>query len=213
MSESVSATEISWTPVLEQYLAETGEKALGHSWIHTQAEHMYSQRRTWIDLPVVVGSGVIGFLSAGSNTLFRDPEMSSIYLGIGSLVVGVLNTVGSYFGWAKRAEGHRIAGLSYAKLYRFLRVELGLPRSERMRPGDLLKMVKQEIDRLAETSPQHPPSVIAAFKARFKTETVAKPETTNGLHRVEVYAVDEIVPVSPSQTPAGVPPPLLHLPA
>jgi len=186
MSESIS-DQISWTPVLEAYLAETGEKSLGYAWIHEQAERLYSARRTWIDLPVVVGSGVIGFLSAGSNTLFNDPQMSSIYLGVGSLVVGVLNTVGSYFAWSRRAEGHRIAALSYAKLYRFLRVEMGLPRSERMRPGDLLKMVKNEIDRLAETSPPHPPQIISQFQSRFKTETVAKPESTNGLHKVTVY--------------------------
>jgi hypothetical protein len=66
----------------------------------------------------------VAFLNAGSSSMFDDPRLSSIALGIGSLCIGVLNTLGSYFGWAKRSEGHRISAIHYAKLYRFITVEL-----------------------------------------------------------------------------------------
>lgn len=199
MSDSVTL-EISWTPVLEAYFAETGEKAAGRAWLHAHSEALYSWRRTFIDLPVVIGSGVIGFISAGSTSMFEDPKWASIYLGIGSLVVATLNTVGSYFGWAKRCEGHRIAALSYAKLNRFLRVEMGLPRSERMRAGDLLKMVKQEIDRLAETSPAIPEAVKTEFRTRFKAVSVSVPDEVNGIHKVIVYDRDDL-DAAPPTTP------------
>jgi hypothetical protein len=155
--------------------------------MHGEAELIYARRRTWIDLPVILGSGAIAFLNAGSSSLFDDSKMASISLGIGSLVVGTINTLGSYFSWAKRAEGHRIAALSYSKQGRFLRVELGLPRDERMRPGDLLKMVKNDIDRLAETAPAVPPEVRQKFKVRFKTAPIAKPEVANGIHEAIIY--------------------------
>lgn len=186
MSDSV-LSEISWTPVLERYFAETGEKSEGLSWMHGESELIFTGKRTWIDLPVIIGSGVVGFLNAGSSSLFSDPVMASIALGIGSLSIGILNTLGSYYAFARRAEGHRIASLSYAKLSRFLRVELGLPRDERMRPGDLLKMIKTEIDRLSETAPPVPPDVRDKFRKRFRDVTVAKPEIANGLHPVTVF--------------------------
>ena len=189
MSESISES-ISWSPVLEAYFAETGEKAAGRAWLHAKAETLYGRRRTFIDLPVAIGSGAIAFLNAGSTSLFEDAKIASIYLGIASFIVGTMNSVGSYFGWAKRSEGHRIAALSYAKLHRFLRVELGLPRSERMRPGDLLKMIKQEIDRLAETSPPIPEGIKKEFKAKFHKSSVAMPEETNGLDKVVVFDRD-----------------------
>jgi hypothetical protein len=81
----------------------------------------------------------IAFLNAGSQSMFDDAQLASISLGVGSLVVGILNTMGTYFGWAKRAEGHRISSIDYAKLYRFIAVEMSLPREERMGPKDLLK--------------------------------------------------------------------------
>jgi hypothetical protein len=179
---------IHWTVKLEEYFASTGEKAHCLSWVHKRAEAMYSNRRTWIDLPVIVGSGVIAFLNAASSNLFEEPRLSSVALGVGSLAVGILNTMGSYFGWAKRAEGHRISSIHYSKLYRFITVELALPREERMNPHDFLKYVKDQYDRLQEISPIVPASVIADFQKKFAKETeISKPEEANGLEKITVY--------------------------
>jgi hypothetical protein len=180
--------QIHWTVKLEEYFASTGEKAHCLSWVHKQSETMYSNRRTWIDLPVIVGSGVIAFLNAGSQSLFEDARVSSVALGVGSLAVGILNTMGTYFGWAKRAEGHRISAIHYSKLYRFITVELSLPREERMNPHDFLKYVKDQYDRLQEISPIIPAKVIIDFQKKFKHETeISKPEEANGLEKITVY--------------------------
>ena len=186
MSESI-ATDVSWTGVLEKYFAETAEKSEGLSWMHGEAELIYSSKRTWIELPVIIGSGIVGFLNAASSSLFSDAMIASVALGVGSLAIGTLNTISSYYGFARRAEGHRIASLSYAKLNRFLRIEMGLPRDERMRPGDLLKMVKTETDRLAETAPAVPPEIRDLFRQRFKDAPISKPTGTNGIHPIVVY--------------------------
>ena len=186
--DSSEKVQIHWTVKLEEYFASTGEKAHCLSWVHKQAETMYSNRRTWIDLPVIVGSGVIAFLNAGSQSLFEDARISSVALGVGSLAVGIMNTMGTYFGWAKRAEGHRISAIHYSKLYRFITVELSLPREERMNPHDFLKYVKDQYDRLQEISPIIPQKVIHEFQKKFKNETeISKPEEANGLEKITVY--------------------------
>lgn len=191
-SSDIMSSTIHWTEKLETYFVSTGEKANCLAWIHKKAEALYSSRRTFIDLPVIVGSGVIAFLNAGSQSMFDDARLASISLGVGSLVVGILNTMGTYFGWAKRAEGHRISAIDYAKLYRFIAIELSLPREERMNPKDLLKKVKDDYDRLAEISPLVPVSIIHKFKRQFKKETtIAKPEEANGLHKIEIYRPTE----------------------
>lgn len=202
MGESASEVNanIQWTDKLEEYLAATGEKAHCLAWVHKRSEQLYSTRRTFIDMPVIIGSGVIAFLNAGSSTMFEDPKISSIALGVGSLVVGILNTMGTYFGWAKRAEGHRISAIHYSKLYRFITVEMSLPRDERMKPSDFLKYVKDQYDRLQEISPLIPPSVIGEFQSKFAKYTdISKPEETNGLEKIEVYHEPSsgIIPTTP----------------
>lgn len=187
MSETI-AENITWGSQLEKYFADTGEKAHCLSWCHKKAEALYSYRKTWIDLPVIVISAVTGFLSAGSSSLFNNPTMSSVALGVASLFVSILNTAGSYFGWAKRAEGHRISSIHYSKLYRFLSIEMALPREERMTPTDLLKLTRDTYDRLQEISPMIPIEVLNEFKRKFEKEKdISKPEETNGLEHIVIY--------------------------
>ena len=185
--------QVSWTTALEQYFKTTGEKAHALGQMHLEAEQIVSGKRTAIDLPVIVLSGVTGFVSALSSSpmLSANQGIISVVLGIVSLFVSTLNTTGSYFQFAKRAEGHRIAGIQFSKLYRFLSIEMGLPRDERMQPHDLLKMTKESYDRLQEISPPLPDSVIDKYRAKFKDEKdIAVPEEANGLERIQIFVED-----------------------
>lgn len=187
MSEEIG--DVPWNRMLEDYFCHTAERAHGLAWLHKRGEEVYSKRRTWIDLPVIIGSGAVAFLNAGSNTLFENEvKMSSIALGLGSLCLGLLNGIGTYFGWSKRSEQHRISALQYERLFRFLSVEMTLPRAERMRPRELLKMTRDSVDRLAEISPLIPPPILADFRKRFSKYTgIAQPTEVNGLEKVLVY--------------------------
>lgn len=179
---------VTWTSNLEEFFASSGEKAHCLGILHKQAEALFSHRRTLIELPVIVGSGLIGFLNAGSTSMFEDPKISSIALGVGSLVVGILQTINTYFNWSKRAEGHRLAGIQYEKLYRFLSIEMGLPRSERMPPAELLKQTKDTYDRLQEISPLLPTDIIKDFQKKFDKYTdISKPAEANGLEKIEIF--------------------------
>lgn len=187
---------IVWQKKLEDYFCQTGEKAHCLSWLHKRAEEMYSARTIWIDLPVIILGTLNGAVSVGSQSLFGNSEYASVGVGAVALVTAILSTVGSYFSWSRRAEGHRISALNYAKLYRFLTIELSLPQDERMSPADLLKYVKTEYDRLSEISPLLPPNVIADFKSRFNRpeyDNISKPEDANGLHAIQPFS-----PVTPT---------------
>jgi hypothetical protein len=186
----VAKSTITWNLRLEQYFAHTGEKAHCLSWIHRKAEELYSGRSVWIDLPVIILGTLNGAVSVGSESLFGSAQYASIGVGLIALITAILSTIGSYFAWARRAEGHRISALNYAKLYRFLSIEMSLPRHERMTPNDLLKYVKTEYDRLSEISPLVPPVIINLFRQKFsnaKYDEISKPEDTNGLHAISIY--------------------------
>ena len=54
---------------------------------------------------------------------------------------------------------------------------------------DMLKVIRDQLDRLQETSPQIPNSVIQSFKKIFGSTTpeLSKPEITNGLDPINIY--------------------------
>ena len=107
-----------------------------------------------------------------------------------SLTVGVLNTVSTHFSWAQRAEGHRVANSSYSKMHRFIMIELSLPRDQRIEATSMLKVVRDGLDQLLDTSPKIPDHIIKEFKNQFdgSTDDLSKPGITNGLDPIYVYA-------------------------
>lgn len=181
---------ITWNTRLEQYFAQTGEKAHALAWLHKKAQERYSHLKNYTDLPVIVLGVLNGATSIGSTSLFGDSPYASIGVGIIALITAILSTVGSYFKWAGRAEAHRIASFQYSKMFRFLNVQCSLPREERMKPSELLKYTKDEYDRMMEIAPLVPPEVIAVFKYTFNKPEYKKiswPEETNGLEAITVY--------------------------
>jgi len=99
-----------------------------------------------------------------------------------------------------------MSAIHYAKLYRFINVELRLPRDERMQPGDFLKYVKDQYDRLAELSPPIPGSVVKGFVANMeKYMDISKPEETNGLNKIEIF-VDSAHELGGAVSPLSLPP-------
>jgi hypothetical protein len=187
--DDTSAHQITWTSQLEKIISNEGERALCYSWLHNHAQKRYAKLDTYIALPVIVLSTLAGTGSIASESLFPGFPQAGIVIGGVSLGVGILNTISNYFGWAKRSEAHKIAGSTYSKIYRFIMIELSLPRGERVNPKDLMKMVREDMNRLQETSPQIPDESIRAFNQRFEDTTpeVSKPEITNGLDPIIPY--------------------------
>jgi hypothetical protein len=188
MSDSNEQPEVSWSDQLELYFKQTAEKSECLSIIHSHAERIFTRRKVVLELPCIVLSAVVGFCSVGSGYMFGSNQMlSSITLGVGSLFVSSLQTISSYFAWSKRAEGHRISAIQYAKQHRFLVVELALPRDQRIHANTMLKLVRSDYDRLAEVSPMLPKESLEFFDSKFKKYTISKPPEVNGLEPVKIY--------------------------
>jgi hypothetical protein len=70
-----------------------------------------------------------------------------------------------------------------------------------------LKLIKNELERLKEISPQIPDSSINEYKLKFgdKYPDVAKPTETNGLDRIQVYSQEVENRMSISLSPIVIP--------
>jgi hypothetical protein len=181
-------SEISWNKELEDLIGHEGEKCAGLAWIYRESEAYYSKANNFVALPVIVLSTLTGFISGSSQLIFNNADTSSIGIGAVSLFTGVLSTIGSYFSWAKKAEACRISALQYSKLHKFITVELTLPKVERIRAKDMLKMIRETVERLLETSPAIPPKIIEAYNKRFASteQAISHPEIATGVTPVQI---------------------------
>ena len=179
-----------WSDQLESLIGAEAERCRGYAWINQRCEQMYNRKNNWIAIPVIVLSTLSGTASIGSSTLFGDETMaSSVSIGLVSIVVGILNTISSFYAFARKAEAHRIAYLNYSKLFSTVAVELALPRQERSGPEEILKNLRATMERLAETTPSAPQSILDEFNSHFKTEdkSIARPIEVNGLQKIVIY--------------------------
>jgi hypothetical protein len=183
---------INWTKNLENYLKEIGEHSLCLSMLHKKCEAKFSSKALCIDLPVIILSTLCGSLTLSAKSLFSSYEEDALKIVGGlSLFSGVLGTIQAYFSYARRAEAHRNSYLEYSKLYRFIKVELSLPRLSRYRPKKLLAMINENFERRQELSPIVPKDIIKNFKKIYKKSTIVRPPELNGLEEIKIYCKSE----------------------
>jgi hypothetical protein len=122
--------------------------------------------------------------------MFEDGKSASLSIGAVSIFVGILQTLASFWAFSKLQEAHRNADIQWSKLHRFIAVEMTLPRQERITAKDMLKICRETIERLSESSPLVPDSIIKAFDKKFgKAYTnVAIPDVANGLKKISINA-------------------------
>jgi hypothetical protein len=182
---------IVWSNALEKLIAEEGERCAGLSQLHAMAERKYNKYNNLIQIPVLIFSTISGTASIGSQTLFGDNPMSSVGIGLLSIITAIISSLGTFFAFAKRNEGHRISCLQYHKLSKEISIELSLPRNERQKADILLKNIRAVIERLSEVSPAIDLSLIEQFNQKYKNMTAKKPEIANGIDKISVYIKDE----------------------
>jgi hypothetical protein len=192
-------SKVSYNNELERLIADEGERIQGLAWLHEQSSAYYCKLNTNLALPIIVLSTLSGAISASSTSLFSDQRMASVGIGGVSIFVGVLSTIQSYFAYSRRAENHRLSGITCSKLNHFIMIEMALPRKERMNAHDLLKIVREQTGRLLETAPSIPEHVIKEFQRRFldKYPNIAIPDVANGLRAIKLAPVAPLTPCGP----------------
>ena len=181
--------DIHWSSALELLVAQEGERCRGYAYINQKAESYYALRANWMAIPVIILSTLAGTASVGSSSLFDgETKIASVAIGLVNILCGILQTISSYYSFARKSESHRIAYLQYSKLFSIVRVEMSLPRNERQEAEVLLKQIRDGMERLAETTPSPPQVILDEFNQHFKDEdkSIARPTETNGLAKITI---------------------------
>jgi hypothetical protein len=134
--------------------------------------------------------------------------MFSMAVGCVNIIAGIITTIQQFLKISELNESHRVASISWDKLYRNIRVELAKHPDERIPIVNFIKIIKDEYDRLMETSPQIPQKSMALFQKKF----VAPDVPTEKLNEAQklfraVQAPDVCSHIKPTRDSIYVPPP------
>ena len=184
--------EIDWTIEHEDILIEWADKAMCFRWLHSRAHALYSKLNYNYTIPVIVISTLTGTANFAQD---RVPVAYQGYfvmiVGGFNILAGIITTIQQFLKITQLNEAHRVSGIAWDKFYRNIKIELTRHPDERIHVNQMLKMCKEEFDRLMETSPNIPDEIIDEFKKKFKDslefEEIIKPEICDKLTSTETF--------------------------
>ena len=178
---SLTNEVVNWTLEHEEILIEWADKAMCYRWLHSKANSMFSSLNAWYTIPVIVISTLTGTANfAQERVPLGYQNYFAMMVGSFNILAGIITTVQQFLKITQLNEAHRVSSISWDKFYRNIKIELAKHPSERIDVKHMIKMCKEEFDRLMETSPNVPEKIVLNFKNNFNDqkifEKIAKPE-------------------------------------
>jgi len=181
-----------WSVEHERILAEWADKAMCYRWLHSSSHSLYSFLNALYTVPCIIISTLAGTANFAQARVPEEYQaMFVMFVGGINIVGGIISTIQQFLKITQLNEAHRVASISWDKFYRNIKIELAKHPNERMHVSHMLKMSKEEFDRLMETSPDIPDKIISQFKVNFeKSEDytkISKPEICDVLIATDTF--------------------------
>ena len=187
---TASKRKTEWTPDHETILVEWADKAMCYRWLHTRANGMYSTLNAFYTVPVIIISTLTGTANFAQDRVPANYQgIFVMFVGAFNILAGIISTIQQFLKITQLNESHRVSSIAWDKFYRNIKIELAKHPHERMGAVQMIKMSKEEYDRLMETSPNIPVEIIAMFKKSFENSDnyadIIKPEICDVLVSTE----------------------------
>lgn len=182
-----------WKSEEENLLKEWADKAQCYKWMHLKSHEKYRSKNAWFTIPVIIISTFTGTANFAQDR-FPESNKSTIVMAVGALniIAGIITTIYQFLKISEFNEAHRVASLSWDKFYRNIQTELAKNPLDRFPPKEMIKISKEEYDRLVEISPLIPKDVIENFNSTFKkNDTIIKPDLCGKLNPTNVYEITD----------------------
>lgn len=173
----------------EELLREYADKAQCYRIMHTWDYNNYRLQTMWFTIPVIILSTLTGTANFAQASFPEGlEEYAPMMIGSVNIVAGIITTVSQFLRVNELQEGHRIAALSWGKYSRNLKYELSRHPHDRTPVTEMMKISKQEFDRLMETSPPITDKIVEKFVMEYgDNEDIIKPEICDDLRTVRIY--------------------------
>jgi len=188
----IASQECEWSVDHERILVEWADKAMCYRWLHSKSNSLYSNLNAWYTIPCIIISTLAGTANfAQQRVPVEYQSMFTMVVGGVNILGGIISTIQQFLKITQLNEAHRVSSIAWDKFYRNIKIELAKHPKERMHVIQMLKICKEEFDRLMETSPVIPDKIITQFKSSFKNnndfEKICKPEVCDVLTSTEKF--------------------------
>ena len=189
----------SWSPHMEKLMKEWGEKSAGLRFIHNASSSKwkkFSNELTLTGITITAISSAVSLVAAS----VEDPAVKDgILYGVGAvgLLASLVQSIKKFYNAEEKAAEHGAVAKQFGSFYRYMTLQMGMSREDRIPASQLTEFALKEYERLQQDSPPVGSDVIALFKKTFKDSKQAVPDVCEDEFEIRVYGnMDDVESVS-----------------
>ena len=183
----------SWNDHMEDLLKSWGEKSAGLRFMHNNAAGYWkgvSNRLTlW-------GIGVTTIVSTVSltTTSVDDPYTKNVIMyavgGVGVFAT-LIQSAKKFYNSEEKAANHTAIAKQFGSFYRYMTLQMGMSREDRVPADELSAWALKEFERLQQEAPPLGGGPISAFKKAFVSSDQAVPDVCEDEFIICIYGREE----------------------
>ena len=196
----------SWSPHMEELMKAWGEKAAGLRYMHSHASGHWKGVANKLTMYGILTTTIASTGSLISGSIDdADTKNIIIYIcaGVGTLAT-LIQSVKKFYNAEEKSANHGAIAKQFGSLYRYMTLQMGLARGDRVPADELSQWVLKEYERLMQDSPPLGGAQIKEYKNVFKDSQQATPDVCEDEFIINVYTDDSgaaVVPPIPHPSP------------
>lgn len=183
-----------WNEYLERLLSSWGEKAAGLSFMHNEASGYWRSHGNNLTMLSIVVSTIASGVSLVAAGVTNENAKNGVMFGVGA--VGLISTTiqafKKFYNSEEKAADHAVSSKQFGGFYRFMTLQLGLPRTDRMPANRLSEFVLKEYERMQQDARPLSNREIKIFKNKFKNAEQSVPDICEDDFVINVYGSNPI---------------------
>ena len=181
-----------WNIVIEQIIAEIGERSKCMSVLCSFAYKYYDRQRTYLLVPASIiswGLNIFGMISTYLGIEVIDETLVVLIASIGNFITATITTVAEKSKAGDKVELFNQASKDFHLIYSEISTQLSFEPQLRTMPHDFFRQSDERYKRLLQSIPNIPDSVVLDFRSKYHNNDVFFPDHLAGfgLSKVRIY--------------------------
>ena len=178
----------SWNDHMEDLLKSWGEKAAGLRFIHSKSSadwNKLSNKLTFwgILISTITSASVLSSTSVDQETI---TPLLFVVGGVG-MVGSFIQSLKKFYNAEEKAAEHAAVSKQFGSFYRYLSLQLSIPRSDRLPSDELASWALKEFERLQQDAPTLSDDSVNFFKNRFDRKIQSFPDAAEDAFVINVH--------------------------
>lgn len=180
--------EESWSENMEQIMKMWGEKAAGLRFMHGNASGYWSGLSNNLTITSIFITTLASTASLVSTSIEGENKNIVLYVvGVVGLIASLIQSLKKFYNAEEKAAEHSAIAKQFGSFYRFMTLQLGMERSDRMPSDQLSEWALKEYERLQQDALPLGAEQINLYKKTFVNSKQSVPDICEDEFIINVY--------------------------